>query len=96
MSTSVGLACTDVEVQLGRNGKNITVNTVAPGITTTDILSPEAMDAFDKQLTPMCKVEDRAGHPTDIADTILLLVQEKSTWITCQVRVSCQMVKHST
>lgn len=75
----------DIEVQLGKHGKNITVNTVAPGITTTDILSPEAMDAFDKALTPMAKVEDRPGHPNDIADTILLLVQEKSRWITGQV-----------
>lgn len=74
-------------MQLGKNGKNITVNTVAPGITTTDILSPEAMDAFDKALTPMAKVENRPGHPNDIADTILLLVQEKSRWITGQVRI---------
>ncbi|KAI3397112.1 hypothetical protein diail_11255 [Diaporthe ilicicola] len=77
-----------VASELGRNGKNITVNTVAPGITTTDILSPEAMDAFDKQLTPMAKVEGRPGHPNDIADTILLLVQEKSRWITGQY-ISC-------
>lgn len=45
------------------------------------------MDAFDKALTPMAKVEDRPGHPNDIADTILLLVQEKSRWITGQVRI---------
>ncbi|KAK7698796.1 hypothetical protein SLS64_012147 [Diaporthe eres] len=77
-----------VAAELGKNGKNITVNTVAPGITTTDILSPEAMDAFDKALTPMAKVEDRPGHPNDIADTILLLVQEKSRWITGQY-ISC-------
>ena len=77
----------DVDTQLGKHGKNITVNTVSPGITTTDILSPEAMDAFDKALTPMAKVEDRPGHPNDIADTILLLVQEKSRWITGQVRI---------
>lgn len=64
------------------------MNTVAPGITTTDILSPEAMDAFDKALTPMAKVEGRPGHPNDIADTILLLVQEKSRWITGQVSVA--------
>lgn len=80
-------ALTCFNFQLGKNGKNITVNTVAPGITTTDILSPEAMDAFDKALTPMAKVEDRPGHPNDIADTILLLVQEKSRWITGQVRL---------
>ncbi|KAG6368835.1 hypothetical protein INS49_003051 [Diaporthe citri] len=77
-----------VAAELGKNGKNITVNTVAPGITTTDILSPEAMDAFDKAMTPMAKVEDRPGHPNDIADTILLLVQEKSRWITGQY-ISC-------
>jgi NAD(P)-dependent dehydrogenase (short-subunit alcohol dehydrogenase family) len=80
-------ASADADIQLGKHGKNITVNTVAPGITTTDILSPEAMDAFDKALTPMAKVEDRPGHPNDIADTILLLVQEKSRWITGQVRI---------
>lgn len=83
----VGLPLTSV-LQLGKHGKNITVNTVAPGITTTDILSTEAMDAFDKAVTPMARVEERIGHPNDIADTILLLVQEKSRWLTGQVRTS--------
>lgn len=50
------------------------------------------MDAFDKALTPMAKVEDRPGHPNDIADTILLLVQEKSRWITGQVRILCHSI----
>lgn len=84
-------ASADFAAQLGKHGKNITVNTVAPGITITDIASPEVMDAFDKALTPMAKVEDRPGHPNDIADTILLLVQEKSRWITGQVRTSAPM-----
>ncbi|KUI70303.1 hypothetical protein VM1G_06440 [Cytospora mali] len=70
--------------ELGKAGKNITVNTVAPGFTVTDILPADVMDAFDKQLTPLTRVEERPGRPEDIADAILLLVSEKSRWITGQ------------
>lgn len=42
------------------------------------------MDFFDGFLTPMTRVDERAGQPGDIADIILLLCSEKSRWITGQ------------
>lgn len=70
--------------QLGRGGKNITVNTIAPGYTDTGMLSPEVMEEYGNRVRPLTRVEDRAGRPDDIADSILLLVSEKSRWVTGQ------------
>ncbi|MFE3196917.1 SDR family NAD(P)-dependent oxidoreductase [Embleya sp. NPDC059237] len=67
--------------ELGPRG--ITVNTVAPGATDTDLLnaanSPEALAAVPAQ-TPL----RRLGLPTDIADVIAFLAGPEARWLTAQ------------
>lgn len=46
--------------------------------------SPELMEEYGNRVIPLTRVEDRAGYPDDIADSILLLVSEKSRWVTGQ------------
>ncbi|KAH8179324.1 enoyl-(Acyl carrier protein) reductase domain-containing protein [Sarocladium implicatum] len=71
--------------ELGRDGKNITVNTVAPGPTLTDTLPPvpevEPMKDF---LLSRTRGGDRVTAVEDVADAVLLLASEKSRWITGQ------------
>lgn len=69
--------------KFGRS-KGITVNTVAPGPVATDINkgaegSPEMLT-----LVSMTRAEERFGNVEDLADAVLLLVSEKSRWITGQ------------
>lgn len=73
-----------VATELGKAGKNITINTVAPGYIETDILAPEIMEENGKRILPHTRVEERHGQPDDVADVILLLVSEKSRWVTGQ------------
>ncbi|KAF4119361.1 3-oxoacyl-[acyl-carrier protein] reductase [Geosmithia morbida] len=64
--------------------KGITVNSVAPGPVFTDIYpegTAEQMSATEISLT---RIEKRAGTIEDIGDSVLLLVNEKSRWITGQ------------
>ncbi|KAI1409192.1 putative short-chain dehydrogenase [Hypoxylon sp. FL1857] len=67
--------------ELGRT-HGITVNTLAPGPIVTDINRdcPETFEA----LVAAQRGSDRPGVPQDIADAALLLVSEKSSWITAQ------------
>ncbi|MFI6986122.1 glucose 1-dehydrogenase [Embleya sp. NPDC050154] len=61
----------------------ITVNTVSPGATDTDLLrsaNPAEVLATVPALTPL----RRLGHPTDIADTIAFLAGPDARWITAQ------------
>ncbi|WDK10917.1 hypothetical protein CGRA01v4_02196 [Colletotrichum graminicola] len=71
--------------EVGRDGKNITVNTVAPGPTLTDTLPPvpevEPMKDF---LLSRTRAEERVTMVEDVADAVLLLASEKSRWITGQ------------
>lgn len=72
--------------ELGRDGKGITINTIAPGPVMTDSLpleSPEAQ-ALKDWLVSLTRAEERPGTVEDIADTVLLLVNERSRWITGQ------------
>ncbi|KIX06766.1 uncharacterized protein Z518_04742 [Rhinocladiella mackenziei CBS 650.93] len=71
-------------MELGR-GNGITINTVAPGPVPTDGLpkGPVA-DAIHDALVPLTRAEERMGTVEDIADAVLLLVSEKSRWITGQ------------
>ena len=61
--------------------RNITVNTVAPGVTDTDglVLEQEQIDQLVAQ-TPL----NRLGKPNDIASVIAMLVSDDANWITGQ------------
>lgn len=70
-------------MELGR-GHGITINTVAPGPVDTDALSKAQAERIHGMLVPMTRAEERVGTTDDIADAVLLLVSEKSRWITGQ------------
>ncbi|MGL5795084.1 MAG: SDR family oxidoreductase, partial [Waterburya sp.] len=61
--------------------RQITVNTVAPGVTDTDglVLEPEQVKQLIAQ-TPL----GRLGKPHDIASVIAMLVSDDASWITGQ------------
>lgn len=65
--------------ELGPRG--ITVNTVSPGMTQTDLLSsvttPDVLDNMVSQ-TPL----GRLGQPEDIADVVAFLCSQDARWIT--------------
>ncbi|EXJ92923.1 hypothetical protein A1O3_01479 [Capronia epimyces CBS 606.96] len=76
----------------GELGKShgITVNTLAPGPVPTD-LSKDILVAPDGSPTALqiamyqqTRAANRLGSPEDLADATLLLVSEKSRWITAQ------------
>ena len=64
--------------------KGVTVNTVAPGSTQSDLLTSSADAsglAFEAEQTP---VERRIGTPNDIAQVVAWLASDDSKWITGQ------------
>ncbi|PTB65559.1 NAD(P)-binding protein [Trichoderma citrinoviride] len=71
--------------EIGRDGKHITINTIAPGPVKTDNLpdTPQAAALAD-WLVSLTRNEERIGTAEDIADAVLLLTSEKSRWITGQ------------
>lgn len=71
-------------LELGRS-HGITVNTVSPGPVGTEALPKDVAAKIDRMLVPMTRAEERLGTTNDIADAVLLLVSEKSRWITGQV-----------
>lgn len=66
---------------------NIRVNAVAPGLIDTDILSGVSQDRIDAivQSTPL----GRIGHDDDIANAVLFLLSEESSFMTGQTLVVC-------
>jgi len=68
----------------------ITVNTLAPGPVLTDMSGPYLVapdgspTALQTALFEQTRAADRLGTVEDIADATLLLVSEKSRWITAQ------------
>ncbi|KAL6803520.1 NAD(P)-binding protein [Trichoderma sp. SZMC 28012] len=72
--------------EIGRDGKNITINTIAPGPVDTDSVpaGDPGSQALKKWLISLTRAEDRVGTVNDIADAVLLLADEKSRWITGQ------------
>ncbi|QWK80721.1 SDR family NAD(P)-dependent oxidoreductase [Ochrobactrum sp. BTU1] len=65
-------------IELGPAG--ITVNAVAPGPVQTGYID----DALEKQVLPSIPLR-RLGNPEDIADAVLFLLSDASSWITGQV-----------
>jgi 3-oxoacyl-[acyl-carrier protein] reductase len=65
-------------------GRDITVNTVAPGPTATDLfLNGKPQEVIDRmaRLAPL----ERLGQPSDIANTVAFLVGPDGGWINGQV-----------
>lgn len=48
------------------------------------MVAPEFFHTIAQPQINMTKVADRAGHPGDIGDAVLLLVSELARWITAQ------------
>ncbi|GKT42517.1 short chain dehydrogenase atnD [Colletotrichum spaethianum] len=69
--------------ELGRS-KGLTVNSVAPGPVLTDIYPKGREEELMASEIALTRAENRAGTPEDIGDAVLLLVNEKSRWITGQ------------
>ncbi len=67
-----------IAFELGPLG--ITVNTVAPGATQTGYITAKA----EQELIPTIPLR-HLGLPEDIADTILFLASDKSSWTTGQI-----------
>ncbi|ALA56462.1 glucose 1-dehydrogenase [Nitrospira moscoviensis] len=59
--------------------KGVTVNTVSPGLTDTDMLAPGYRET-GAQLSPL----RRLGTPADIADVVAFVVSEEARWLTGQ------------
>lgn len=68
-------------LQLGPRG--ITVNTVAPGFTDTEI-NPTLADPGIRRALASASVFDRLGTPADIADVVAFLAGDGGRWITGQ------------
>jgi NAD(P)-dependent dehydrogenase (short-subunit alcohol dehydrogenase family) len=71
-------------LQFGRS-KGITVNSIAPGPVLTDLVSAEEAETAYADLLDLTRAARRIGTVQDIADAVLLIVNEKSRWITGQV-----------
>src|SRR6202522_2067880 len=65
-------------------GRNITVNTVAPGPTATDLfLKGKPQDVVDR-MAKMAPLE-RLGQPSDVADVVSFLAGPDAAWVHGQV-----------
>ncbi|MEV4895741.1 SDR family oxidoreductase [Nonomuraea sp. NPDC055795] len=69
--------------QLGERG--ITINTVSPGVTETDMTSWIPRSPETVGLVSAFTALGRIGRPADIADAVALLAREESRWITGHV-----------
>jgi len=69
--------------QLGRS-RGLTVNSVAPGPVQTDLYPEGLAEELMQPEIALTRAADRAGTIEDIGNAVLLLVQEKSRWITGQ------------
>ncbi|SMF40868.1 SDR family oxidoreductase [Streptomyces sp. Amel2xC10] len=68
-------------LQLGPRG--ITVNTVAPGFTDTEI-NPTLQNPQIRQALASASVFDRLGTPADIADVVSFVASDEARWVTGQ------------
>jgi 3-oxoacyl-[acyl-carrier protein] reductase len=58
--------------------RKITVNTVSPGYTETDMLSDPSLRTLGVEASPL----KRLGTPKDIADVVAFVVSDEAGWIT--------------
>ncbi len=58
--------------------RKITVNTVSPGYTDTDMLSDPSFKTMGEQASPL----NRIGTPKDIADVVAFVVSHEGGWMT--------------
>lgn len=63
--------------------RRITVNTVAPGFTDTEI-NPTLADPEIRRTLAAASIFDRLGAPVDIADVVAFLVSDDGRWVTGQ------------
>ena len=68
--------------ELGPRG--ITINSLAPGVTETDMLRESVPEPVQKALVSQTPL-GRLGTPTDIADAVAFLASDDSRWITGEV-----------
>ncbi|KIY51491.1 NAD(P)-binding protein [Fistulina hepatica ATCC 64428] len=68
--------------ELGSKGH--TVNVVAPGPVETGMLSENTSEEFLKGLQERTPMENRIGHPEDLAGVVVLLCGDGARWITGQ------------
>ncbi|MFB7816490.1 SDR family oxidoreductase [Paenibacillus chitinolyticus] len=69
--------------QLGERG--ITVNTILPGYTETDINAEILSDPSVREYAVGMTALGRLGHVSDIADAAAFLASEDSRWVTAQI-----------
>ncbi|MHB1688637.1 MAG: SDR family NAD(P)-dependent oxidoreductase [Ignavibacteriaceae bacterium] len=63
--------------------KNIRVNAIAPGFINTDLIKPLSQEIYNQRLNSI-KMK-RIGQPEDVANAVLFLASDMSTYITGQV-----------
>lgn len=68
--------------ELGK--RNITVNSVAPGTTDTEMLRAGRNDAVLKEFVARTPL-GRLGNPEDIADVVAFIASDEARWITGEV-----------
>ena len=64
--------------------KNIRVNSIAPGITDTEMLKKNTPENLLKKVKESTSL-DRIARPEEIANVILFLSSDLSSYVTCQV-----------
>jgi 3-oxoacyl-[acyl-carrier protein] reductase len=67
--------------EVGRRA--ITVNSISPGPTNTDLFTKGKTEETIKHLASMAAL-GRIGEPDDIARVVLFLVSDEAAWITAQ------------
>jgi NAD(P)-dependent dehydrogenase (short-subunit alcohol dehydrogenase family) len=65
--------------------RGITVNTVAPGLTETDLMAPLIQQSETRTNAATATALGRIGQPADIADVVAFLASHRARWITGQV-----------
>jgi NAD(P)-dependent dehydrogenase (short-subunit alcohol dehydrogenase family) len=64
--------------------RNITVNTLAPGVTQTDMNAERLADPQFRQFATSVSALGRIGQPDDIADVAAFLASNDARWVTGQ------------